>query len=170
MNYSNIECGLTNFSACTLSYYDIHTQAVAINKAGDYDGTKIADMPPPYQRYINGISKHEIYGLQLKYSNIYSLYKKGYLKFPLTTESSTTCFQRGEDFHPKLDTTLYSDTSALNTIGSCVIPFYSISSSSRLAAENENIYSLASSSSTISAITSNEVEVSGFSQLPLDEI
>ena len=158
MYYSNIASGLTNYSACLLSYYHIHTEAIAAKSRGYINDIALDNLPPHYQEYIQTIPNHQVYTLNMSYSEVYSLSKQGYLKIPLTTESSAACFQNGEEFHPKLDPIIYEDTDALATIGSCVKQFYLGSDSTTSSSSSSSSSSFAAN---INAATEDSSEILG---------
>lgn len=109
--YSNISEGIGNYSACVLSYYTIHEQALEAKEKGEIDGISISKLPENYQNYINNLDKYETYTLKLTVEEIMQLEQEGKMIVPDCTISSAVCFQSGEEFHPRINLTGVSEDS-----------------------------------------------------------
>ena len=94
--YSPLE-GLTNFSACTLSYWLNH-QLITSEKWRNKNNISLNKMPDEYKEYINNKNKHELYGVQL-YKNI----NNKDIQIINNNSSALDSLQgQGESFHPKI--------------------------------------------------------------------
>jgi hypothetical protein len=119
---SDINLGLENYSACVFSYYDIHRQGIEIVKTGELSGKAIEKLPSNYQSYLKNLNKHEMYCLKLSYEEVKKLNKSGDLHIPKNTITSSTCFESGEEFHPKLkiSNTEVKEMLLKNTVSFCI--------------------------------------------------
>ncbi len=99
-------CGISNFSACTFSYYENYALLLHASKNnGRYFSDAFNQDKTLSESYIvsNGpLENYQLYGVQLSYADIFKLYQDDKLVIPRDLESTGICFGSGESFHPRI--------------------------------------------------------------------
>lgn len=90
---SNIMHGLTNFSACTYCYWDVHQQGIAREVELRRTVTN-----PDYFHYLDNLKKHNVHAIVLNDRDTLAL--GNMLILPRENMHEQACLAQGENFHP----------------------------------------------------------------------